>query len=102
MKLVSATGVVGDAALFPQHPSADTKLFQDKFYKTFIDHPPKVIVVTSYSWPADRYNYEKLRNWPEFTAALAKQYRLEHEAADAPDAVGYRLYLRKDVGDAKL
>jgi hypothetical protein len=98
LKLVSATGVIGDAGLFPSHPNAVTDPFQRQFAQVMAERPPEVIVISSFTWPGGRYTYDKLRNWPAFTAALAKGYRLAHEVANTPDSVGYRLYVRNDLG----
>jgi hypothetical protein len=97
LKLVSATSVIGDPGLFPSHPSAVTDPYQWQFARTMAERPPQVIVISSYSWPSERYTYDKLRNWPAFNAALAKGYHLEHEVATTHDGVGYRLYVRNDA-----
>jgi hypothetical protein len=96
LKLVSATGLLGDVSLFPSHSNAVTEPFQKQFAQTMAERPPEVIVISSFSWPGDHYTYEKLANWPAFTAALAKGYRLAHEVGTTADGVGYRLYVRDD------
>lgn len=94
LKLVNATGLIGDIGLFPSHPSAITDPFQRQFAQTMAERPPEVIVISSYSWPGEHYTYEKLANWPAFTAALARGYHLAHEVETTSDGVGYRLYVR--------
>jgi hypothetical protein len=97
LKLVSATGLIGDPVLFPDHPSAVTDSYRKQFAQTIAERPPQVIVISSYSWPSGRYTYDKLRNWPAFTAALAQRYHLAHEVTTTHDGVGYRLYVRNGV-----
>ncbi len=93
LKLVSATGLLGDAGLFPEHPSPVTDPYQKQFAQVLAQRPPEVIVITSVTWPGDQYSYDKLRRWPAFTQVLARRYRLAHEVATTPDGVGYRLYV---------
>lgn len=97
LKLVSATAYIGDAGLFPNPPNPATAPYQRDFARVMAERPPKVIVISSFSWPGAHYTYEKLRNWPAFTAALAKGYRLDHEVVTTRDGVGYRLYVRNDA-----
>ncbi|MGZ3313196.1 MAG: hypothetical protein ACXU8Q_03465 [Caulobacteraceae bacterium] len=103
LKLVSATSILGDPALFPDRPSAVSDAVQKQFLEALAERPPQVIVISSYSWPADQYDYSRLRNWPAFNAALARRYRLDREVpnipggpGERPRGVGYRLYLLDD------
>ena len=97
LKLVSATGVIGDAGLFPKHPSAVTDRYQKQFARVMAERPPEVIVISSFSWPAIATPTTSSRNWPAFAAALDAHYRLEHEVGTTTDGVGYRLYVRNGV-----
>jgi hypothetical protein len=101
LKLVNATGWIGDVAFFPDHPNPVAAGFQKQFSQVLAERPPEVIVISSYSWPADKFNYDKLRNWPAFNATLARQYRLAHEVPNVRNGVGYRLYVLKPKGDRK-
>ena len=100
LKLVTATGIIGDAGLFPDQPNAATAPYQREFARAMAERPPQVVVISDYTWPGDHYTYDKLRKWPAFTAALARRYRLDHEVATTADGVGYRLYVRNDLRPA--
>ena len=102
LKLVGATGILGDPGLFPDHPSAAVAPYQKQVSELLAKHPPEVIVISPYSWPAETFDYRKLRNWPAFNAALARQYALAHEVPNAPGGIGYRLYVLKGVGARAL
>lgn len=96
LKLVNATGLIGDIGFFPGAPSPTPNADQLQFTRLMATRPPKVIVVTAFSWLGGGYTYDKLKSWPAFTDMLARRYRLDHEAPSSRLGVGYRLYVLND------
>ena len=77
MRLVQSTGVLSDFLLFgPENVPIVQKTRADLF-AAFDQHPPQVIVVSSWLHINGPGNFQKLDRWPAFEQFLAQRYRLD-------------------------
>ncbi len=107
MRLVQDTGFLYDCYLFHRPLTEVGKSLDDRFWSEMTTHPPRVIVVTDQFCYDETAGYQKLNNWPAFSAWLEENYVLYadrppqgmmHWWAQPRAANGYRVYVRREAG----
>lgn len=104
LRLLPATGVLGDLNLFGPSGEAAVEASRRRFLQDVATKPPLVFIVVSGFFLDGTSGYQKLDKWPEFEQWLNAHYTLQVERMP-PDLVrwwsrpqappGYRLYLWK-------
>ena len=92
MQLVQSTGFIYDFYLFPERGTAVTAQLQEKFLRGVMARPPRLIVLSSQSWPGDAQGYDQLGRWPAFRDYLGSRYRVIREFPQQRQTAGYRIY----------
>lgn len=98
MKLVQSTGFIYDYYLFPEKAAPVTDALQARFLREMTAAPPRVIVLSSHTWPGESLSYDQIQRWPAFGQFLASRYELTTEYAGdrARNIAGYRIYTLKN------
>ena len=106
LRLLPATGTLGDVNLFGPSGNAVVETSRQRFLHDVEAKPPLVFIVVSGYFLEDTGSYQKLQAWPEFEQWLNAHYALAEERVP-PHAVrwwgrsqrpaGYRLYLWNPV-----
>jgi hypothetical protein len=104
MRLLPATGMLGDVALFGPSDQPVVGATRRRFFDEVKAKPPLVFIVVSGLFLDGTSGYRKLDAWPEFAQWLNAHYKLEVErtpphiirwwSRPQPPA-GYRIYLEK-------
>jgi hypothetical protein len=97
MKLVQSTGFIYDFYLFPKQPSAAVESLQARFLHEVEAGPPRVIVLSSQTWPGGTQSYQQIKNWPAFNGFLLGRYELNREFPIQKRSAGYRIYVLRGV-----
>jgi hypothetical protein len=111
LRLLPATGTLGDVSLFGPSGEAVVETSRRRFLHDVGTKPPLVFVVVSGLFLDGTSGYRKLDAWPEFARWLNAEYTLEAERTpphlvrwwSRPQAApGYRIYLWKQATEAPL
>jgi hypothetical protein len=111
LRLLPATGTLGDVSLFGPSGEAVVETSRRRFLHDVETKPPLVFVVVSGLFLDGTSGYRKLDAWPEFARWLNAEYTLEAERTpphlvrwwSRPQAApGYRIYLWKQAMEAPL
>jgi hypothetical protein len=111
LRLLPATGTLGDVSLFGPSGEAVVETSRRRFLHDVETKPPLVFVVVSGLFLDGTSGYRKLDAWPEFAQWLNAEYTLEAERTpphlvrwwSRPQvAPGYRIYLWKQATEAPL
>jgi hypothetical protein len=111
LRLLPATGTLGDVSLFGPSGAAVVERSRRRFLHDVETKPPLVFVVVSGLFLDGTSGYRKLDAWPEFAQWLNAEYALEVERTpphlvrwwSRPQAApGYRIYLWKQATEAPL
>ncbi len=104
MRLLPANGMLLDFPLFGDDAVPYVQRSRAQFTSEAIDHPPRVIVVSSALYVDGPGDYRKLDRWPEMQAFLAREYRLDTDWKPARTqrwwsreefGPSYRIYVRR-------
>ncbi len=77
MRLVQSTGVLSDFLLFGPENVPVVQKTRASLFTTLDQHPPQVIVVSSWLHIHGPGDFHKLERWPAFEQLLAQRYRLD-------------------------
>ncbi len=102
MRLVQSTGILSDFLLFGSENIPIVQKTRTSLFTSLDQHPPQVIVVSSWLHISGPGNFQKLDRWPAFEQFLAQHYRLD--IAWSPDhpmrwwsreemSASYRIYV---------
>jgi hypothetical protein len=94
LNIVQTTGFIYDFYLFPAEPTAVTASLQQRFLAEIRSAPPRLIVISTQTWPEETYSYKKIDRWPDFKNFLRENYDVEREFS-ALNLAGYRIYAQK-------
>jgi Dolichyl-phosphate-mannose-protein mannosyltransferase len=104
MRLLPATGMLGDVGLFGPSDQPVVGATRRRFFDEVKAKPPLVFIVVSGLFLDGTSGYRKLDAWPEFAEWLNAHYKLEVERTpphlirwwSRPQApAGYRIYVEK-------
>jgi hypothetical protein len=111
LRLLPATGTLGDVELFGSPKEAAVAASRRQFLREVETKPPLVFIVVSGFFLDGASGYRKLDAWPEFAQWLNAHYTLQVErtpphlvrwwSRPQPPA-GYRIYVRKLTAEAAL
>ena len=106
LRLVQSTGMMYDEFLFvppdsvkPRQATALTEMRRN-FLAELASHPPRVLIVTPWLFPAGPDHYAKLDQWPEFEHFVegCYEFRMQRDFPSSPrEHPGYRLYVRRQT-----
>jgi hypothetical protein len=106
LRLVQSTGMMYDEFLFvapdsvrPRQAAALTEL-RHNFLAELASHPPRVLIVTPWLFPAGPDHYAKLDRWLAFEQFVAGcyEFRMQRDFPSSPrEHPGYRLYVRRQT-----
>ena len=77
MRLVQSTGVLSDFLLFGPDTAPIVQKTRATLFATLAQHPPQVIVISSWLHINGPGGFHKLDRWPAFEHFLALHYRLD-------------------------
>ena len=77
MRLVQSTGILSDFLLFGPENVPIVQATRASLSTTLDQHPPQVIVVSSWLHIQGPGDFQKLDRWPAFERFLARHYRLD-------------------------
>jgi hypothetical protein len=106
MKLVSATGLLEDFLIFGKADVPVVAKTRKTFGDEVFEHPPRVIVVSSWLHIDGPDDYKKLDLWPAFKTFLVREYVLDTEWKPVRSrrwwgreemGHGYRIYVLKNL-----
>ena len=103
LKLLPSTDSMGDLLFFSPEPSPVVDYYRDKFQQQLNANPPSVIVLSKEWFNHDEGSFDKVNQWPQFSAYLTENYNLI-ATRDFPmeQQRAYRIYVRKGMAFPQL